>query len=168
MCRTSWTHVAISAGLMLSMGMAPALGATPESPAQSFESDGPFLKQALGVNALELRLGHLATERATTSEVKAMGQRMVLKHTQIGEQLTALAKQSGVSGSAELSPDQQETLARVEGLSGIEFDSAFKAIINDVHLKEFAMYRDEVSRAANPQLRVLAEQRVAALSPAPR
>ena len=50
-----------------------------------------------------------------------------------------------------------------QGQSGPEFDSAFKQTVDDGHVKELAMYRDEVSRAANPQLRVLAEQRVATL-----
>jgi len=62
-----------------------------------------------------------------------------------------------------MSPDEQETLARLQSQSGPEFDSAFKQTVDDGHVKELAMYRDEVSRAANPRLRVLAEQRVAAL-----
>jgi len=163
MYRTRWIHAGLCAGLLLSTGVALALGAPPESPAQRVESDRAFLKQALGVNELELRLGRLATERATTSELKAMGKKMVQKHTEFGQQLSELAKQSGISGDAEMSPDQQETLTRVESQSGREFDTAFKQTVDEGHVKELAMYRDEVSRAANPQLRVLAEQRVATL-----
>ncbi len=163
MRQTRSIHAGICAGLMLSVGVAPALGSPPESPTQRVEGDRTFLKQALGVNELELRLGRLATERATTSEVKAMGQKMVQKHTEFGQQLSDLAKQSGISADAEMSPDEQGTLARMESLPGPEFDSAFKQTVDDGHVKELAMYRDEVSRAANPKLRVLAEQRVAAL-----
>ncbi len=163
MCRTRWIHAGIGAGLLLSIGVAPALAAPPESPTQRVEGDRAFLKQALGVNELELRLGRLAAERATKSELKAMAKKMVQKHTEFGQQLSDLAKQSGISGDAEMSPDEQETLARLQSQSGPEFDSAFKQTVDDGHVKELAMYRDEVSRAANPRLRVLAEQRVAAL-----
>jgi putative membrane protein len=163
MCKTNWIHAALCAGLTLSLGVTPALGSPPESPKQRGESDRAFLKQALGVNELELRLGRLATERATTPEVKAMGQKMVQKHTELGQQLSDLAKQSGISGDAEMSPDEHETLARVESQSGPEFDRVFRQTVDDGHVKELAMYRDEVSRAGNEQLRVLAEQRVAAL-----
>ena len=52
-----------------------------------------------GVNELELKLGHLATERAASPEVKAMGQKMVQKHTELGQQLRNLARQSGGSGN---------------------------------------------------------------------
>jgi putative membrane protein len=140
-----------------------ALGALPGPTSQGEDNDRAFLRQALGVNELELQLGRLATERATTSEVKGMGQNMVKKHTEFGRQLSDLAKQSGISGDAKLSPDQQETFARVQSLSGPEFDRTFKQVVDDGHVKELAMYQDQVSRAANPQLRALAEDRVAAL-----
>ncbi len=163
MCKMRWFRAGMHAVLLLSIGVAPALGSSSERPTQRVESDRAFLKRALGVNELELRLGRLATERATTSEVTTMGQKMVQKHTEFGQQLSDLAKQSGISADAEMSPDEQGTLARMESLSGPEFDSAFKQTVDDGYVKELAMYRDEVSRAANLQLRVLAEQRVAAL-----
>jgi putative membrane protein len=162
MWRKSWIHAGICAGL-LSMAAAPALGAPPEPTAQGNEVDRPFLKQALGVNELELRLGHLAAERAATAEVKAMGKKMIQKHTELGQQLSDLAKRSGTSGEAEMSSDQQATFARLQSQSGPEFDRLFKETVDEGHVKELAMYRDEVSRAASPQLRALAERRVDAL-----
>jgi len=159
------TRGIIRAGLCAAMVMSSAgvLAAEAYPPPKAAEGDQAFLKQALGVNELELRLGRLAAERASTPELKAMGQRMVQKHTELGGKLSELARQAGASGDAELSPEQQETLARVESQSGSAFDAAFKETVDSGHVKELAMYQDEVSHAASPQLRALAEQRVTAL-----
>jgi putative membrane protein len=162
---TRWIQAGLCAGLLLSRGV--GFAKTPSAtPMERSESDQAFLKQALGVNELELQLGRLAAERASTSELRAMGQKMVQKHTDFGQQLSNLAKQSGVSGTAEMSPEQLATFTRVQSQSGAGFDAAFKQTVDAGHVKELAMYRDEVSRAANPKLRALAERRVKALQQA--
>ncbi len=166
MRRTRWVTSGVCAGLLLSGGRALAKEPATRAQTQRLDSDGEFLKQALGVNELELKLGRLAVERSSTPESKAKAQKMVENHTKLGQQLSDLAQQAGLSGNAEMSPDQTETFARVESQRGRSFDTAFKQTIDAGHVKELAMYQAEVSRAANPQLRALAEQRVAALQQA--
>jgi putative membrane protein len=166
MHRTSWMRAALCAGLLLS-GRGVLGQASPPSAAQPQRaaSDQQFLQQALGLNQLELQLGQLATQRATTPEIKALGQKMVQKHTEQGRELSDLAKQSGLSGAAQMTPEQRNTFARMEAEPASSFDSAFKQTVDAIHLKERAMYQDEGGRAANPQLRAFAERRVAALQP---
>ncbi len=159
-----WIHMGLFAGL-LSLSGGVVLAAPPANTAdvQHENSDREFLAKALGVNQLELQLGQLASERATTAEVKAMGQKMVEKHTELGQKLAALAEQSGGSGSGELSSDQRAIYDRVASQSGGSFDSVFKEVVDAGHVKELAMYRDEVSRATSPALRDLAQRRVTTL-----
>ena len=92
-----------------------------------------------------------------------MGQKMVQNHTRLRQKLSDLAEQLGISGTAELSPEQRETLARVRSRSGSGFDAAFKQTVDDGHVKELAMYRAELGLTDNPQLRALAQTRVEAL-----
>jgi putative membrane protein len=161
---TRWMNTGLCAGLLLSGGVVIADESTSKATAESYQNgDQEFLEQALGVNQLELQLGRLAADRASTPEVKAMGQKMVEKHTELGQQLSGLAKQAGGPGSPELSADQRAIYDRVASQSGTAFDATFKQTVDAGHVKELAMYRDEVSRAANPQLRALAERRVAKL-----
>jgi putative membrane protein len=163
MYATSWIQVGSRARLLLAIGVALAAGApAPSTRAQQGGGDQAFLEQALGVNELELQLGKLATERGG-AEVKAMGQKMVQKHTELGAQLSGLAKQAGSTGEAKLTPEQQATYDRIAKLSGSDFDAAFKKTVDDGHVKELAMYRDEASRASSPELRALAQQRVTTL-----
>jgi len=166
MSTTSWSTFAVCAGLLVAGGRVLAKEPATRAQAQRADGDREFLKEALGVNELELQLGRLAAERASTPESKAKAQKMVENHTKLGQQLSDLAQQAGVSGKAELSPDERETFARVESQPGSSFETVFQQTVDAGHVKELAMYEAEVSRAANPQLRALAEQRVAALQKA--
>jgi predicted outer membrane protein len=158
MSRKRWSQVLFFAAVLSTTGAAWAA-----EPYVGADSDQAFLKRALGVNEVELQLGHLASEYGASAEVKAMGAKMIDKHTQLGGQLRELAKEAGTSGDAELSQDQRETVARVESRSGADFDTTFKRTVDDGHVKELAMYREESARASSPRLRALAEQRVATL-----
>jgi len=163
MRNTRWFKPALLAGLLLGPQMLARAALAAASQTHAAQSDQEFVKRALGVNEEEVQLGRLAAERASTPEVKAMGQRMVQNHSRLGQQLSDLAEQLGVSGTAELSPDQRDTLARVRARSGTDFDAAFKQTVDDGHVKELAMYRDELGLTNNPQLRALAKTRVEAL-----
>jgi putative membrane protein len=155
-------NLGLCAGLLMSGGV--ALADQSPAPAKQHESsDQGFLEKALGVNQLELQLGQLAAQRATTAEVKAMGKKMVEKHTELGQQLAELARQAGGSGKAALTSDQRATYDRVASQSGSALDTVFKEVVDAGHVKELAMYRDEVSRAKSPALRELAQRRVAKL-----
>jgi putative membrane protein len=162
--RTKWINTGLCAGLLLSGGVVLA-DASPARAAetQNEQGDREFLEQALGVNQLELQLGLIAAERASTPEVKAMGQKMVQKHTELGQQLAVLSRKSGGWVSAELSSYQRATYDRVASQSGSAFDSSFKQVVDAGHVQELAMYRDEVDRAASPTLRELAQRRVVKL-----
>lgn len=163
MRNTGWFKSALLAGLLSGPQMLARAAPAAAPQTQASQSDQEFLKRALGVNEEEVQLGRLAAERASTPEVKAMGEKMVQNHTRLGQQLSDLAEQRGVSGTAKLSPDQRDTLAGVRGRSGTDFDAAFKQTVDDGHVKELAMYRDELGLTDDPQLRALAETRVEAL-----
>ena len=88
---------------------------------------------------------------------------MVEKHTEFGKQLADLARQAGGSGDAALTSDQRAIYDRVAAQSGSALDSMFKEVVDAGHVKELAMYRDEVSRAKSSALRELAQHRVTKL-----
>jgi putative membrane protein len=162
--RTRLIDMGLCAGLLLSSGVAladPVPAKAPET--QNDKADQQFLEAALGVNELELQLGQLAAQRASTPEVKAMGQTMVEKHTELGQQLAELFRQAGGSRKVELSSDQRATYKRVASQSGTAFDTVFKEVVDAGHVNELAMYQDEVNHAKSPALRELAQRRAAKL-----
>jgi putative membrane protein len=160
-----WIRAAFCVGLLFSASASFADGASPPTtqiPTAAAPADKQFFVRALGVNQLELVLGRMAIKRAATPEVKAMGEKMVKKHTALGRQLSELAQVDPTS-VPELSVDQQKTVARLASLSEYDFDKAFKDTVGAGHVQELAMYREEVARAADPRLRTLAQDRVTAL-----
>jgi putative membrane protein len=162
--RTQWINMGLCLGLLLSGGVVLA-DAPPAKPAetQSDKADQQFLDKALGVNQLELQLGQLATQRTSTPEVKAMAQKMVEKHTELGQQLAELSRQAGGTGKAELSSEQRAIYKRVSSQPDAAFDAVFKDVVDAGHVSELAMYQDEVSHAKSPALRELVERRAAKL-----
>jgi predicted outer membrane protein len=165
MRNVQWISAGLCAGLLFSTSASFADGSSPpttQSPTAAAPTDKAFLVRALRVNQLELVLGRMAIKRATTAEVQAMGEKMVKKHTELGWKLSELAQVDPASAPG-LSTDQQRTVARLASLSEYDFDKAFKYTVDAGHVEELAMYREEVGRAADPRLRTLAQDRVAAL-----
>jgi putative membrane protein len=161
-----WTRAGVCAALLLSGGVSFAEGPpSPPSQAENADatSDRAFLASALRVNQVELTLGQMAAERGSTPEVKAMGTKMVQKHTELGGQLADQAQRLSVSAAPELSPDQRSIVVRLASLSGSAFDKSFKETVDAGHVQELAMYRGEASHTVDLGLRDLAQRRVATL-----
>lgn len=165
MCNVKWMNVAICAGLLFSGSLSFADGApqrtTPASTAAPADLD--FVVRALRVNQTEIVLGQMALRRATTPEVRAMGEKMVQRHTELARQLRELAQSDPVSEPPTLTAEQQKTVARLAAVPDYEFDRSFKDTVGAGHVDELAMYRGEVGHAADPRLSALATRRVAAL-----
>jgi putative membrane protein len=161
-----WTRAGVCAALLLSGGVSFAEGYAPPS-AQTenadARSDRTFVANALRVNQVELTLGQMAAERGSTPDVKTMGVKMVQKHTEFGGQLTEQARRLGACVSPELSQDQLSTIDRLASVSGTAFDKSFKETVDAGHERELAMYQGEASHTVDPDLRDLAQRRVATL-----
>jgi predicted outer membrane protein len=165
MRNAKWMSAGLFAGLLFSAGASFAEGAPQQTPpaAAAAPADRAFVVRALGVNQTEIVLGRMAIVRGTTQEVRAMGEKMVQRHTELARQLGELAQINPASEPPTLTADQQKTVARLAAVSDPEFDGSFKSTVGAGHVDELAMYRDEVSRAADPRLRALATGRVTAL-----
>jgi putative membrane protein len=165
MGNVKWMSGGLFAGLLLSASPSFAGNAPPRTTLTSAPApaDRDFLARALGVNQTEIVLGQMAIKRGTTPEVRAMGEKMVQRHTELARQLRVLAQVDPASEAPALSADQQKTVARLAAVSEYDFDRSFKSAVGAGHVDELAMYREEVSHAADPRLSALATGRVAAL-----
>jgi predicted outer membrane protein len=176
MRKVQWMKAGLCAVVLFTAGSSFADGAPPQTaraPAAT-PVDRAFLARALGVNQTEIVLGQMAIKRGTTLEVRAMGEKMVQRHTELARQLRELAQIDPASEPPALSADQQQTVAQLAAVSAHDFDVSFKNTVGAGHVEELAMYRQELGRAADPRLSALATGRVTALqqslasaSPAP-
>ena len=120
--------------------------------------DKSFVKKAAEGGLAEVRLGELAQQKSNSQDVKEFAQKMVNDHTQLNNQMQPIAQQMGVSSPQGLSKKDKKEIAKLENLSGQQFDEAYiKYMVKD-HKKDLSEFKDEASRTQNPQLKNAAQQ----------
>lgn len=121
-------------------------------------SDHKFLEEAYMGSMAEVRLGKLAQQKASSSEVKDFGTRMVDDHTKAIEQLSQIAKDDGVQLPAQLDRKHQKTYDRLSKLSGGEFDREYMKEMASAHKKTISEYEKEAKSAKDQPLQQHAQQ----------
>jgi putative membrane protein len=124
----------------------PATKTTKTAAAQSSgapAADHTFMTKAAGDGLAEVQLGQLATQKASSSDVKSFGQMMVDDHGKANQELMSLAGQKGVTLPSEPPAPHKATYDRLSKLSGAEFDRAYAAEMVKDHEKAVSMFRQE-------------------------
>ncbi len=106
-------------------------------------SDAVFVRQAAEGGLAEVELGKLATQKATSDDVKKFGQRMVDDHSKANDQLKDVASKKNITLPADLSAKDKATRSRLEKLSGAAFDRAYMADMVRDHTKDVAEFQRE-------------------------
>jgi putative membrane protein len=118
--------------------------------------DDLFLKEAASVGLAETRLGRLALERGTTSEVRELGRRVVEDHAEAKEELSRIAEVKDVGLPRRPERRSRKLLARLARLSGGEFDREYLQATIEEHRRSLARFRERAKNATYPDVRVFA------------
>lgn len=113
------------------------------SVATTTAADRKFVRAAAQGGLLEVELGKLATEKASSNEVKKFGQRMVDDHTRAGNQLKDIASSKGITVPTKLSAKDRMTKDRLSKLSGDEFDQAYMNNMVKDHTQDVSDFKRE-------------------------
>jgi putative membrane protein len=119
-------------------------------------ADKHFVNEAAAGGMAEVELGQLATEKASSPDVKQFGQRMVNDHSKANDQLKRIAADEGVRLPAKLSAKDQATKNRLSKLSGDAFDKAYMADMVKDHKTDVAAFRNESKTGEDPQVKSFA------------
>lgn len=92
-----------------------------------------FAIQSGKKNAAEIELGKLAQQKATRADVRDYGAMLVRDHGKKLETLRQAVAPFGVELNTELPDDAEELTAKLEKLSGAEFDREFMKAMVDGH-----------------------------------
>jgi putative membrane protein len=134
----------------------PANGMTNGS-AASF-GDQAFVRQVFESDAAEVQLGQLAQQKSQSPDVKQLGQKMAENRAKLDEQLKPIAQQLSVEMPKKPSKKQKELVAKLEALSGPQFDEEYlKAVAKD-NQKDEKNFQSEAGAAQNPNLQQAAKQ----------
>jgi putative membrane protein len=121
-------------------------------------SDKTFVKKAMEGGMAEVKLGQMASEKASSPDVKQFGQKMVDDHSKLNDQMKPIASQMGINPPSDLSGKDKALQSKLEGLSGDQFDKAYmQAMVKD-HRKDLSEFQKEASNGKNPQVKDAAQQ----------
>jgi len=105
-------------------GASGAAGAT-ASGAKLSKGDEGILKDMAMANMAEIEGGKMAQSKGTSAEVKAFGQQMIDDHTANLNEVKALADKHGVTLPTEPDAKHKAMAAKMEKMSGADFDKAY-------------------------------------------
>jgi len=156
-------------GLAIALSSALAQTGAPTEPKPSTDSskasaagvskaDATFIKKAAGGGMAEVELGRLATEKASNPEVKQFGQRMVDDHSKANDQLKQVAAEKHVTLPTGISAKDKATKAKLEALSGDQFDRAYMEDMVKDHKQDVAEFQKASKSASDPQIKDWASQ----------
>jgi putative membrane protein len=127
-------------------------------------ADQAFVKKALEGGTAEVQLGQLAQQKSQSDDVKQFGQKMVEDHTQLGDQMKPIAQQLGVKEPKGPSKKDKQLMAKLEGLSGQQFDEAYiQAMVKD-HKQDLKEFQNEAQNAQDPNVKQAAQQGAGVIS----
>ena len=118
-----------------------------------------FVTKALEGGAAEVQLGQLAQEKSPSNDVKQFAQKMVNDHSQMADTwLKPVAQQLGATEPKGPSKKDKKEIAKLQGLSGQDFDREYITMMLKDHQQDLKEFRDEAQAAQNPNVKQIAEQ----------
>ncbi len=121
-------------------------------------ADKRFVSEAAQGGLAEVELGRLATQKAQSADVKSFGQQMVDDHTKANDELKSLASGMGVTVPSDLDSADKAEMARLEKLSGDQFDKAYMQRMVKDHRKDIAEFKRESSSGRDAQVKEFASK----------
>jgi len=115
-----------------------------------------FAKQAAMDGMAEVELGKLASDKASNSDVKQFGQRMVDDHGKANDELKSWASSNNVTLPTAVSAQQKAMHDKLAKMSGDAFDRAYASHMVTDHAKAVALFQKESKSASNADLKAWA------------
>ena len=120
--------------------------------------DKIFLRKAAQGGLAEVQLGQLASQKGNTREVKDFGAKMVTDHTELNDQMKPIADSLGVMLPKKLNSADQAELAKLNGLSGNDFDNEYLAYMVKDHHTDLREFRMEAATTSDPTLKTAVDK----------
>ena len=118
--------------------------------------DREFAQKAAAGGPAEVEGGKVAEQKAANEKVKQFGARMVQDHGKANEELKQLASGKGLQLPTAPDAHQQQEMAKMQKLSGAEFDKAYMDHMVKDHKKDVAEFRKQASSGKDPDLKAFA------------
>lgn len=128
------------------------------SSGQLSAADQNFVKKAAEDGLAEVELGKLATEKASSDEVKKFGRRMVDDHGKAHHQLQQFAASKGDTLPNDLNAKDKGEKDKLAKISGEQFNREYANYMVKDHSHDVAAFRQESKTAKDNDLKSLASR----------
>jgi putative membrane protein len=123
-----------------------------------------FVKKASCGNLSEIKMGKLAQENATSSDVKAFAAKMVKDHSKAQEELKGSCKTSKTECPATLTKEGLAACEKCEKLKGEKnFDAMYIAMQVECHEKALKLFEQAAKECECDMLKAYATQHIPAI-----
>ena len=120
--------------------------------------DAKFAINAAKGGMMEVEMGRMAAEKATSPDVKQFGQRMVDDHSKANDELKAIASGKGMTLPAAVDAAGKAKMDKMSKLTGAAFDRAYMADMVKDHKKDVAEFRKEAKSGKDPDIKGFASK----------
>jgi putative membrane protein len=117
-------------------------------------ADAAFLKKIANGGVSEVEIAKLAQQKAENGDVKDFADTLVKDHSNVNEEITALAQKTQVTLTPSTTPSPVFT--KLEKLSGAAFDRAFVAAMVDDHVKDVKAFEKVASGSGHADIKAFA------------
>ena len=120
--------------------------------------DSKFLMEAAMGGLMEVELGRVAAQKASSDAVKQFGQRMVDDHGAANTELMSLATSKGVTLPTALDEKHQKDVTNLSAMSGADFDRAYMKMMVSDHVKDVSEFEKQSTKGTDPDLKAFASK----------
>lgn len=114
------------------------------------KTDKEFVTDAIEGDNSEVALGQLAVTKGGNDRVRSFGQILVNDYTKHRNEASALAAKLGVSPPDGMSTDARQEEAKLQKLTGGEFDKEFVQYMAKEHERDISEFEQEASDGDGP------------------
>jgi putative membrane protein len=115
--------------------------------------DKAFVQKAAVGGMAEVELGKLAQQKGSNDQVKQFGTHMVEDHSKANSELKQIASSKGVTLPTDLDAAHKNKMAKMQKLSGAQFDRAYMAEMVADHKKDVADFRKQSTSGKDSDLK---------------
>ena len=124
------------------------------------EVDKQFLLNASDGSLFEVNAGQVATSKGTSASIQNFGQEMVDDHTEMTQEIGALANNNNVDLPTTLSDKMQLKLDTLSALSGMAFDTTYIKMMVSSHLETVDLFEKQAATSQNNELKAWSADRL--------
>jgi putative membrane protein len=122
------------------------------------EDDSKFAVKAASGGMMEVQLGELAQQKASSPRVKAFGAMMVRDHTKANDELKSLAGMKNITLPPSPGEDHMDHIKNLSKKSGKEFDKDYMKMMVDDHKDDIDAFEKAGNNGKDADIKAFASK----------